>query len=632
MKLRFVIVAGALILASVPILSAQSADSSQTFRVELKRVDGKDPMVFSGFYFDEKDVTATLSKYPVKLPQPMPPDAKLGYFYGGPIYALLQKIPGQTKIRLTLDANANFDLTDDLNMELAPSENRNGIVVKFARRFESPQPRTEWLPYKVSYDIYKNREGKDEDSISVSANYDFEGAFRLNGREYDLILDDGDAQGRFIREKLSNVFLHIREKDSKAPSRGRRFFELIPIEDAFYEVKSFAEDGSWIEFAKSHLPKVALGKPAADMELTDTTGRAFKLSDYKDKLILLDFWPGWCVPCVAEFDEIKKTLAQYANRPLAVLGINIDEAARLEKAKKIVADKNLTWPQIMDGKGEFIPVYQVYGRLPEHENSFPIYVAIDRKGITRYATNAWNNMARFLAAELRDEKNGTEDLFIPLAGGMGMKTLLSDPVDFSPAVVEEFLKIHPAKLPPNLPPAARIGLMSSDTLVILWPGAKPNAFNLIVDANRDFDLVPEKIEETPVFDKADLSSEEAKKIQIITSYQNGGRSFYPFFFFVRPAKDNGFPQLFFFGTQRDFTGSILAGNREYQLTVTDPTPDMIFTNKDWTRPGLLKLSEKKDGKWAEIHSGTTGIPINGRLYRLRLIQDDGSVIELEPEK
>ena len=266
---------------------------------------------WTGFYFDEKDVTEELQKYPVKLPEPMPPNAKLGYFYGGPIYAILQKVPDQTKIRLTIDANANLDLTDDSALDLTPSDNwEDGVIVKFARRFDGPQPRTEWLPYKIGYSVYTNREGKSEDSISISSDYFFEGAFGLNNKDYVLTLDDGRfSRGRFIREKLVNVFLAIRIKDSKEPTQGRRFFELIPLEDALYEVKDFAEDGSWIGLQKSNLPPAAMGKPAPDMELTDTTGRKFKLSDYKDKVLLLDFWPSWCVPCVAQFDEIKKTFS-----------------------------------------------------------------------------------------------------------------------------------------------------------------------------------------------------------------------------------------------------------------------------------------------------------------------------------
>jgi peroxiredoxin len=619
-------------LGSLYINTTQTADNPEAFRVNLKRIDNQKNSVGSGFSFDEKEVADIVQKYPVKLPQPMPAEAKLGYFYGGPIYAILQKTPGQPKIRLTMDVNANFDLTDDPVLELAQSDKmEEWTVVKIARPFGGTSPRTEWLPYRIGYREYKGRDGKIQDSINIGAEYAFQGDFRLGNHDYGLQLMDGDARGRFIREKLVNVYISIKMKGDMMPGQGHRFFELIPIEGSLYEVKDFAEDGSWIDFIKSPLPPAALGKAAPDMELTDTTGRKFRLSDYKDKLLLLDFWPSWCKPCVAEFAEIKKILQQYEGRSLAVIGVNIDEAPRLEQARKVIAEYNLPWPQIMDGKGEFIPVYQVYGRLPEHANSFPAYVAIDRQGIARYATNDFNKMARFLAAKLAPENASTETLFVPL---LEMKTLLAPPagVDFSRSNVEEFLRIHPVKIPKDLPADARVGLTSNGTLVIASPGSTPDTVRLIVDSERDFDLLNDKAQEIPIVRKPNVGKSDAKGIQIIITYESGARSFISFPFFAKTAQDGKIPDIFVFGFQQVFSGAFFEGNEEYQIELTDPTPDRLFSKEDMTRPDILKLSQKKDGQWIEVYKGSEKIPIGGRLFRLRFISDDGYLIELEKEK
>jgi peroxiredoxin len=573
--------------------TTETTENPNAFRVNLKRIDNQKSSVFSGFYFDEKDVAEAIRKYPVKLPQPMPADAKLGYFYGGPIYAVLQKTPGQSKIRLTMDVNANFDLSDDPVLELAPIEKmEDGTIVKIARHFGGVSPRTEWLPYRIGYRERKGRDGKVEDIINISAEYEFEGDFRLKNRDYKLQLMDGDARGRFIREKLVNVIFRIKLKGDEKPGQGHRFFELIPIEDSLYEVKDFAEDGSWIDFIKSPLPPAALGKAAPDMELTDTTGRKFRLSDYKGKLLLLDFWPSWCQPCVAEFADIKKILQQYEGRPLAVIGINIDEAARLEQARKVVADYKLSWPQVMDGKGEFIPVYQVYGRLPEHMNSFPAYVAIDQQGIARYATNDFKKMARFLGAHFASENMATDSFFIPLTETKSSFAKEPSAVDFTRAKVDNFLRVHPAKIPQDLPAEARIGIMSNGTLLIASPGSSQETIRLIVDSERDFDLMKDKAQEIPVVRKPNVDKSDAKDIQIITTYESGGRSFFPFSFFAKPTQDGGPPDIFVFGFQRTLCGSFYEGSKEYQIEVTDPTPDLLFTEEDMSRPDILKLNLK----------------------------------------
>lgn len=619
----------------MPVFSrpVQTTKNRNAFRVTLSRVDNVKSGIFNGLRFDKDDVTKVVQKYPVKLPEPQPADAELGYFYGGPIYAIKQKVPGESKIKLILDTNANFDLTDDDVLELPNAEkSEEATQVKIARHFADTPPRTEWLPYLIWYRESKDRNGQVRESVYIQDNYRFTGEFSLGNKVYTLDLVDADARGRFIREKLVNVFIHLKVKDDKKPSRGHRLFELIQIENSLYEIKDFAEDGSWIDFIKSPLPTAALGKPAPDMELTDTSGRNFRLSDYRGKLLLLDLWPSWCKPCVAEFTEIKKIFQKYKDRSFAVIGINIDEAVRLEQARKVIADHQIPWPQVMEGKGEFIPVYQVYARLPERMNSFPAYVAIDRQGIARYATNDFRKMARFLEASLADETDGTDTLFIPLADTTTIPAKEPAAIDFSSKNVRKFLDSHPAKLPENLLQEARIGVMSNGTLFISSPGSSADNVRIIVDSDRDFDLTNNEVQEIPVLDKPNPDKSDAKDIQIIITYDSDARSFYPYAFFAKPVPGQDFLEILFFGHQQTFSGSIYEGDREYQIELIDPTPDLLFTEEDMSRPNILKLKIKRDGEWVVVHQGTGKIPIGDHLYRLCFVSDDGHLVELEREK
>jgi len=66
-------------------------------------------------------------------------------------------------------------------------------------------------------------------------------------------------------------------------------------------------------------------KPATDFTLKDSMGRSFKLSDYKGKVVLLNFWATWCGPCKIEIPWFVEFEQQYKDQGFAVLGISMDE-------------------------------------------------------------------------------------------------------------------------------------------------------------------------------------------------------------------------------------------------------------------------------------------------------------------
>jgi peroxiredoxin len=64
---------------------------------------------------------------------------------------------------------------------------------------------------------------------------------------------------------------------------------------------------------------------AASFKLVDSTGQEVQLSDYKDKVVLLNFWATWCGPCQVEIPWFKEFENTYKDRGFAVLGVSTDE-------------------------------------------------------------------------------------------------------------------------------------------------------------------------------------------------------------------------------------------------------------------------------------------------------------------
>ena len=90
---------------------------------------------------------------------------------------------------------------------------------------------------------------------------------------------------------------------------------------------------------------------AQPFALSDKTldGKAISLADYKGKVVLLDFWATWCGPCVGELPNVKANYDKYKAQGFEIVGISLDEDE--EALRSFVKAKDMTWPQIFDGKG-----------------------------------------------------------------------------------------------------------------------------------------------------------------------------------------------------------------------------------------------------------------------------------------
>jgi len=143
-----------------------------------------------------------------------------------------------------------------------------------------------------------------------------------------------------------------------------------------YEYENQTVDYSVADLAKPTIfaiEHLSSGKKAPEITGKDIDGKTFKLSDYKGKVVVVDFFADWCPYCVNMYPEERELVQKLAGKPFAMLGVNCDSQDTL---REILADKRVNWRCWSDGKeGPIAANWQLQG--------YPFMFVIDHEGVIR---------------------------------------------------------------------------------------------------------------------------------------------------------------------------------------------------------------------------------------------------------
>ena len=168
---------------------------------------------------------------------------------------------------------------------------------------------------------------------------------------------------------LSNLFLVM------SPDDMYRRYEAI---DARYKDSKAAKSlGLKVESNR----KTALGQPMIQFSLVGLDGKQVNTADLKGKVILLDFWGSWCVPCRKSHPALKELYAKYKSKGLEIIGISNEafsagktKAQQEESWRKAIKEDGIDWLHVLNDA-------DINDLAKSHDiNGYPTKFLIDRNG------------------------------------------------------------------------------------------------------------------------------------------------------------------------------------------------------------------------------------------------------------
>ncbi|HVI47568.1 MAG TPA: TlpA disulfide reductase family protein [Chitinophaga sp.] len=180
-------------------------------------------------------------------------------------------------------------------------------------------------------------------------------AFRTKAEQFsaDVVKTGTD----FIKEHpkdLASIWLLMNELRSRVePGEFQRLFSSL--DKSLQEGQYGQSVMGYIRSLKAN----AINIPADDFSQQDVKGQPVKLSSFRGKYVLVDFWASWCGPCRQENPNVVKAYNKYKGKNFTILGVSLDEDR--DRWLRAINQDGLTWTQVSDLRGWGNEVAQQYG-------------------------------------------------------------------------------------------------------------------------------------------------------------------------------------------------------------------------------------------------------------------------------
>jgi thiol-disulfide isomerase/thioredoxin len=259
----------------------------------------------------------------------------------------------------------------------------------------------------LAKDFYTRFPNHDMAPVAKAREREFLEPFKMQVLEYRASRFEDEAEKSPHQDRaqvLAEIEKNIREMLASFPDHFVPHQKLLAIARHSEPAKARAlaeevrDKKGALDFVKSEANEILrkldrIGKPFV-LKFTASDGRQVDLEQLKGKVVLIDFWATWCVPCVAELPVVKTTYDHLHPQGFEIVGISLDQDK--QALERFLKKSAMPWPQFFDGggfKNKLARQFEI--------GSIPTLWLVDKSGLLRdlQARESLEDKARKLLSE-----------------------------------------------------------------------------------------------------------------------------------------------------------------------------------------------------------------------------------------